>query len=111
MRLAEIPDRYFEVKAGSVPSECLVFLWIALALLRNHKVLLVEDPVLHTSVAATEHVARVLRELAREEITILATTSDLRFAEMVGDRLLWFEDGRIDASSPVSSELVVGSRM
>jgi len=94
LRESEIPDRLFDESAATVPSEFRILLWVALAQLRNQRILVIDDPVRTTSSAGSRHLIRVFQDLARSGWCLLLTTRDTRFAETVASSLTVLENGR-----------------
>lgn len=94
LRDTDIPDRYFDQAGSTVPPECRVLAWVALARLRNSPVMLVDDPVSTTSPAGTRHLTRVFRDQAQRGVSMLVMTRDAHFAEAVAHEVVALEDGR-----------------
>lgn len=94
LREAEIPDRYFDQPGSAVPPEYRVLVWVALAHLRRHHILLVDDPVLSASLAATRHLTRLFQDLGHQGWCVLLMTRDTFFAENVAHHVTILENGR-----------------
>lgn len=70
---------------------------IAVALIHDPKLLLLDEPTLGLDVAATEVVKRVICEIAQEGRAILLTTHQLNVAEELSDRIAIINQGKIIA--------------
>lgn len=70
---------------------------IAVALLHDPQLLLLDEPTLGLDVEATEDVKRLVREIAQEGRAILLTTHQLGIAEELSDRVAIINSGEIVA--------------
>jgi ABC-2 type transport system ATP-binding protein len=68
---------------------------IAVALIHNPKLLLLDEPTLGLDVEATENVKQIIREVAAEGRAILLTTHQLDVAEELSDRVAIIQNGAI----------------
>lgn len=68
---------------------------IAVALIHNPRLLLLDEPTLGLDVEATQSVKRLVREIAAEGRAILLTTHQLDIAEELSDRVALINQGRI----------------
>jgi len=68
---------------------------IAVALIHQPPLLLLDEPTLGLDVEATEDVKRLVREIAREGCAILLTTHQLAIAEELSDRVAIINSGEI----------------
>lgn len=78
---------------------------IAVALLHQPQLLLLDEPTLGLDVEATESVKGLVREIAREGCALLLTTHQLHIAEELSDRVAIIQNGAIVAEEP-TSELI-----
>jgi polar amino acid transport system ATP-binding protein len=68
---------------------------IARALAMDPKLMLFDEPTSALDPELVKEVLDVMRELAREGMTMIVVTHELGFARDVGDRLLFMDDGMI----------------
>lgn len=73
---------------------------IAVALVHQPQLLLLDEPTLGLDVEATESVKSLVREIAREGCAILLTTHQLDIAEELSDRVAIIHRGEIIAEEP-----------
>jgi ABC-2 type transport system ATP-binding protein len=78
---------------------------IAVALIHNPKLLLLDEPTLGLDVEATENVKQIIREVAAEGRAILLTTHQLDVAEELSDRVAIIQNGAI-AIEQLTSDLI-----
>ena len=78
---------------------------IAVALVHQPQLLLLDEPTLGLDVEATETVKLLVREIAREGCAILLTTHQLNIAEELSDRVAIIHKGEIVAEEP-TEELI-----
>ncbi|WP_421656844.1 ABC transporter ATP-binding protein [Leptothermofonsia sp. ETS-13] len=78
---------------------------IAVAMMHQPPLLLLDEPTLGLDVEATEDVKRLIREIAREGCAILLTTHQLAIAEELSDRVAIINNGAIIAEEP-TTELI-----
>jgi ABC-2 type transport system ATP-binding protein len=78
---------------------------IAVALVHQPRLLLLDEPTLGLDVEATESVKSLVREIAREGCAILLTTHQLNIAEELSDRVAIIHRGEIIAEKP-TDELI-----
>lgn len=78
---------------------------IAVALIHNPKLLLLDEPTLGLDVEATQSVKQLVREIAAEGRAILLTTHQLDIAEELSDRVALINQGRIVVEEP-TTELI-----
>lgn len=97
LRMAEIPDRYFDCPLRQTPPECRILAWLAVASLRGNHVVILDDPSHTLSALAAKHLSRVLREWRTEGACLLLTSQDRQFAESVATVMTTIEDGRTSA--------------
>ena len=76
---------------------------IAVALVHQPQLLLLDEPTLGLDVEATENVKRLVREIAQEGCAILLTTHQLAIAEELSDRVVIINNGQIVAESPTDA--------
>jgi polar amino acid transport system ATP-binding protein len=68
---------------------------IARALAMRPKVMLFDEPTSALDVEMVGEVLTVMRELAREAMTMVVVTHEMRFARDVADRIIVMDAGRI----------------
>ena len=68
---------------------------IARALAMNHQVLLFDEPTSALDPEMVGEVLEVMKELAKEGMTMLVVTHEMGFAREVSDRVLFMDDGVI----------------
>jgi ABC-2 type transport system ATP-binding protein len=78
---------------------------IAVALVHQPQLLLLDEPTLGLDVEATEDVKVLIREIAASGCAILLTTHQLALAEELADRIAIIQKGEILAESP-TTELI-----
>lgn len=78
---------------------------IAVALIHQPQLLLLDEPTLGLDVEATEDVKVLVREIAASGCAILLTTHQLAIAEELSDRIAIIQKGEILTQSP-TSELI-----
>jgi ABC-2 type transport system ATP-binding protein len=78
---------------------------IAVALIHNPQLLLLDEPTLGLDVEATENVKQIIREVAAEGRAILLTTHQLDVAEELSDRVAIIQNGVIAVEQP-TAELI-----
>lgn len=75
---------------------------IAVALVHQPQLLLLDEPTLGLDVEATESVKLLIREIAKEGCAILLTTHQLHIAEELSDRVAIINRGEIIAEKPTA---------
>jgi ABC-2 type transport system ATP-binding protein len=75
---------------------------IAVALIHNPQLLLLDEPTLGLDVEATENVKQIIREVAAEGRAILLTTHQLDVAEELSDRVAIIQNGTIAIEQPTA---------
>ncbi len=78
---------------------------IAVSLIHDPQLLLLDEPTLGLDVEATQHVKSLVREIAAEGRAILLTTHQLDIAEELSDRVAIINQGEIVAEE-LTSELI-----
>lgn len=73
---------------------------IARALAMRPKVMLFDEPTSALDVEMVGEVLEVMRELAREQMTMVVVTHEMRFARDVADRIIVMDGGRIIEDAP-----------
>jgi ABC-2 type transport system ATP-binding protein len=76
---------------------------IAVALIHNPQLLLLDEPTLGLDVEATENVKHIVREVAAEGRAILLTTHQLDVAEELSDRVAIMQRGAIVVEQPTAT--------
>lgn len=73
---------------------------IARALAMNPKIMLFDEPTSALDPEMIGEVLDVMKNLAREGMTMVVVTHEMGFAREVADRIVFMEDGRIIACAP-----------
>ncbi|WP_193045397.1 amino acid ABC transporter ATP-binding protein [Mycolicibacterium baixiangningiae] len=73
---------------------------IARALAMRPKVMLFDEPTSALDVEMVGEVLEVMRELARDQMTMVVVTHEMRFARDVADRIVVMDEGRIIEDAP-----------
>jgi branched-chain amino acid transport system ATP-binding protein len=88
--LAERADR----PAGSLPYGALRRLEIARSLALEPRVLLLDEPAAGCNAVETAEIEGLVREIARQGVTVVLVEHDMRFVMRVSDRILVLNGGR-----------------
>ncbi len=75
---------------------------IARAMALKPEVLFFDEPTSALDPELTGEVLNVIRQLAREKMTMVIVTHEMSFAEAVSDQVLFIDDGRIEEMGPPS---------
>jgi len=99
------PERLFELfpnldrmrgrRGGSMSGGEQQMLAIARTLMGNPRTILLDEPFEGLAPVIVEGVARTIRELKREGLSVLLCEQNLRFARLVADRACIMEKGRL----------------
>lgn len=73
---------------------------IGRAIAVNPKVMLLDEPTSSLDPELVGEVLNVIRELARQKMTMIIVTHEMEFARSISDRVLFMNDGRIEAEGP-----------
>ena len=73
---------------------------IARSLAMKPKVLLFDEPTSALDPEMVKEVLDVMQQLARSGMTMIVVTHEMGFAREVGDRILFFDHGRIAQDAP-----------
>lgn len=92
--LSELSDRLVTELSGGE----LQLVMIARALAQEPAILLLDEPVSSLDVKHQVQVLQLLRDLAAEGITVVASLHDLNLASLYADRIALFADGRLLAA-------------
>jgi general L-amino acid transport system ATP-binding protein len=68
---------------------------IARALAMEPRIMLFDEPTSALDPEMIKEVLEVMRELARSDMTLVVITHEIGFAKEVGDRVLFFDEGKI----------------
>lgn len=71
---------------------------IARALALNPEILFFDEPTSALDPELTKEVLKVIRELAKEKMTMIIVTHEMEFAKEVSDRIIFMEQGVIQAN-------------
>jgi ABC-2 type transport system ATP-binding protein len=94
MRKASIPERYFERPARELGPAVSISVWLAIGLLKNTSVLLIDEPTVCLDLHATADLREFLDEFRARGRAMLIATSDLLFAGAIADRVGILQEGR-----------------
>lgn len=94
MRKVGIAERYFERRARDLGSAVPLSLWLAIALLKNTPVLLLDEPTVGLDLYASAGVQETLMELRASGKALLVATSDILLAGAIADRVGMLKEGR-----------------
>jgi len=78
---------------------------LAVAMIHNPRLLLLDEPTLGLDVGAAERMKRMIREIAGRGHTVLLTTHQLEVAEELADRVAIIHRGRIVTEEPTAALL------
>lgn len=73
---------------------------IARALAMDPKVMLFDEPTSALDPEMVQEVLSVIKDLAREGMTLVVVTHEMRFAADVADRVVFMDDGRVVEEGP-----------
>lgn len=83
---------------------------IARALMMNPEILLFDEPTSALDPELTGEVLKVMRDLAKEQMTMVVVTHEMGFAREVADRVIFMDQGEVvEEGSP--SEVLVNPKM
>lgn len=71
---------------------------IARALALNPEILFFDEPTSALDPELTAEVLKVIKELAKEKMTMIIVTHEMQFAKEVSDRIIFMEQGKIQAN-------------
>jgi len=87
-------DKFLEKKLSELSSGELQRVILAMAVIKNPKYLLLDEPDSHVDVANKAELINILRKLSKDR-TIVLTTHDVLFASIVGDYFILMNKGRV----------------
>jgi erythritol transport system ATP-binding protein len=99
----QISARDLELKVTSLSGGNQQKVILARCLMRNPKVLLLDEPTRGVDVTAKAEIYRLLRELAADGLSVLFATSEIEEARTLADRVLVMVRGRLAAEFAVST--------
>lgn len=105
MRRAGVAERHFDRRAKHLTPAVLLSLWLAVGLLKNSPVLLLDEPTVGIDLFASAGVQETLMELRQRGKALLVATSDVLLAGAIADRVGIIKEGRKRVELP-RSELV-----
>ncbi|MBO6015414.1 MAG: amino acid ABC transporter ATP-binding protein [Lachnospiraceae bacterium] len=73
---------------------------IARALAMQPRILFFDEPTSALDPELTAEVLKVIKELAKEKMTMIIVTHEMQFARELSDRIIFLEDGIIQAEGP-----------
>ncbi len=83
------------LKAGSLSGGQQRILAIAMALVQNPKVLLLDEPSAGLSPKAVKEVFEIVNEVKKQGITVLLVEQNVRLAKNIADKIYVLENGKI----------------
>lgn len=75
---------------------------IARALCMKPKILLLDEPTSSLDPENVIDILNIVKTLSQQDITMLIVTHEIKFAQAIADRVLFFSDGKIVEDSPAS---------
>jgi ABC-2 type transport system ATP-binding protein len=94
MRRLGVPEHALEQPARSMSAGLLLRLWLAIGLLKNTAVLLIDEPTVGLDVYASADLQESLFEFRKRGKAILIATSDVLLAGRIADRIAVMREGR-----------------
>jgi ABC-2 type transport system ATP-binding protein len=94
MRRVGIPERSFERPASELGGSISLSLWLAIGLLRNTSILLMDEPTVGLDLYASAELQDTLVELRQRGRALLVATADVLFAGRIADRVGIMREGR-----------------
>ena len=94
--------RMRERRGGSLSGGEQQMLSIARSLMGNPRALLLDEPFEGLAPLIVEGIAKAIRELKREGLSVLLCEQNLRYARMVADRACIIEKGRVRYAGPMA---------
>jgi ABC-2 type transport system ATP-binding protein len=94
MRRVGIPERTFERPARLLGSAVALLIWLAIGLLKNTSVLLIDEPTVGLDLYASADVQETLLEFRGRGQALLIATSDVLFAGHIATRIGILKEGR-----------------
>jgi ABC-2 type transport system ATP-binding protein len=94
MRRAGLPERSFERPVREIGRTSQLLLWIAVGLLKNSPILLIDEPTAGLDLHASLRLQDMLLELRARGKAILIGTSDVLFAGRIATRIVVMKEGR-----------------
>ena len=76
---------------------------IARALMMNPEVMLFDEPTSALDPEMVKEVLEVIKDLAKDNITMIVVTHEMAFAKEISDRTIFMEDGKIIEQGPSKS--------
>ena len=87
LRRAGLPEALFNQPAGNVSRGSATLAWLAVTILRESPVIVLDDPTQGLTIDEAAEVRSTLKDLGRHGKAILITTSDLAFASVIAERI------------------------
>ena len=88
-------DQYVEAKTHQLSGRQKQRIAIARALAMSPEILLFDEPTSALDPEMVNEVLTVMRELAKEGMTMIVVTHEMGFAKQVSNRVIFMEDGLI----------------
>jgi ABC-2 type transport system ATP-binding protein len=94
MRRVSVPERLLESRAGRMTGALPLRLWLAIALLRDTPVLLIDEPTEGFDAYVSADLQQILLDLRGQRRALLIATSDILLAGRIADRVAIMREGR-----------------
>lgn len=94
MRRVSIPEHCFDRPAGTLGEAVRVATWLAIGLLTDTSLLLLDEPTTGLDLSATADLQAVLDDFRKRGKAVLIATSDVLFAGGIADRAGILKEGR-----------------
>ena len=98
-------ERFKDIKAGKLSGGYRQLLNIALSMLKDKRVVVMDEPTAGLDLWAKKKVVGYIEKLKKEEKTVIITTHDLKEAEEICDTVLIISEGRILANGNMTDLL------
>lgn len=94
MRRVGMPEREFDVPVQRLSRAVPLFLWLAIGLLKNTPILILDEPTVGLALDASADFQDTLLAFRQQGKALLIASSDILLAARVGDRIGIMKDGR-----------------
>lgn len=85
-------DNYPDILSGGEKQRIA----IARALMLNPKVMLFDEPTAALDPRLTNDIFEIIKQIAKENMTIVVVTHELNFAKMVANKIVFMSDGKVE---------------
>ena len=94
LRRTGVPERYLERTAGSLGRAMSLAVWLAVGLMKETAVLLLDEPSIELDLLASTELQSALIEFRARGRALLVATSDVFLASVIADRVGIMKEGR-----------------